>query len=781
MVFTPESNGQSRSASIDLLDPSGLHQKRQSRIDTVLNNAETVKHPTKGWSGLSLRTKATAIAITLGVLPIMSIGAITYQIASQQLETQTKAKQETLALLVAQKVNNFMYERYGDIQVLSQLSILTNSQERAQTSLAQKQKILDNYIKSYGFYDSIAVADLNGKTILQSSGEPVTGLGERDYFKAVKETKKPVITPPRPSALTKQWSVFSAAPVIDSNTGEIIAIIRTRIPVKNINQLLVGEKVASSSQREIGEQLLHIIGPNNKVFASNNSKEIGQDFSQKFAQWSAWSQEESLDTQLLKNQKETGKYLVSHAPIQGRGGMPKLGWGLAVLDSEINAFSSQRKLMFTLLFGLGMATLVVGAIAAFLANRITRPILDTTAAVEKLGNGELDARVKVTGQDEVSTLGANINQMAEQLQALLAEQGQIAYQQISLQETVARQQAENAKQQQQAKENLQRRALELLTQVEPISQGDLRVRATVTEDEIGTIADAYNATVTSLRKIVTQVQNAAENMVTTTNENESSVKELSNEALRQYEEIGEALSQLQAMSGSIATISAMTKEAELAVIEANETVANGDVAMNRTVAGILNIKETVTETTKKVEQLGQASQSISKVVKLIANFAAQTNLLALKASIEAARAGEEGRGFAVLAEEVRQLAQQSGQATSEIESIVNSIQKETAELLSAMENGTEQVRVGTQLVEETRQSLQQISQASGRIDQVVTQIAHAANEQSQASVSVTQTMDEVAQIADRTSQEAVKVSAAFSQLLTVADSLQSSASQFKVS
>jgi methyl-accepting chemotaxis protein PixJ len=437
--------------------------------------------------------------------------------------------------------------------------------------------------------------------------------------------------------------------------------------------------------------------------------------------------------------------------------------------------------MFTLLFGLGMATLVVGAIAAFLANRITRPILDTTAAVEKLGNGELDARVKVTGQDEVSTLGANINQMAEQLQALLAEQGQIAYQQISLQETVARQQAENAKQQQQAKENLQRRALELLTQVEPISQGDLRVRATVTEDEIGTIADAYNATVTSLRKIVTQVQNAAENMVTTTNENESSVKELSNEALRQYEEIGEALSQLQAMSGSIATISAMTKEAELAVIKANETVANGDVAMNRTVAGILNIKETVTETTKKVEQLGQASQSISKVVKLIANFAAQTNLLALKASIEAARAGEEGRGFAVLAEEVRQLAQQSGQATSEIESIVNSIQKETAELLSAMENGTEQVRVGTQLVEETRQSLQQISQASGRIDQVVTQIAHAANEQSQASVSVTQTMDEVAQIADRTSQEAVKVSAAFSQLLTVADSLQSSASQFKVS
>jgi methyl-accepting chemotaxis protein PixJ len=783
MVFSPESsenNGQLNSASVDLLNPSGLRQKNGDRIDLVLpDRISPSKSP--GLSGLSLRSKATAIAIAFGVLPIAIIGATTYRIASRQLESQTESSQEATALLVSQKVNNFMYERYGDVQVLSKLTMLTDSQERSQIPLAQKQKNLDQYIASYGYYDSIAIADLNGKTIAQSSGQPVTGLGERDYFKQVKETKKTVIVSPRASFLTKELSIFMAAPIFDSSSGQMIAIIRTRIPVKNVNQLLAGEGQNNALKAEKTAKEMDLVASNNKIFASNNQKQLGKDFSQEFSEWNNWQKEKALTTEFVKSQQAATRYLASYAPVDGRGDMPKLGWGLVVADNETNAFAAQRGLMFTLLFGLGIAAIILGAIAALLADRLTRPILRTTAAVEKLGQGQFDTRIEVTGKDELSVLGANINHMAGQLQSLLEEQGQIAYQQIALQESVARQQAENAEQQKQAKENLQKRALELLTQVEPISQGDLRVRAKVTEDEIGTIADAYNATVTSLRKIVTQVQNAAENMVITTTQNEGSVKELSGEALRQAEEIQEAVVQLQSMSQSMVAISSIAKQAEAAVNKANQTVANSDLAMNKTVAGILNIKETVAETGKKAQQLGEASQNISKVVKLIANFAAQTNLLALKASIEAARAGEEGRGFAVLAEEVRQLAQQSGQATSEIEIMVSNIQKETQELVNSMKAGIEQVSIGTQLVEETRQSLNQISDASTQIDRFVNQITNAADAQSQASLDVTKTMDDVAQIANETSQEAARVSAAFSQLLAVASSLQNSASQFKVS
>ncbi len=335
-------------------------------------------------------------------------------------------------------------------------------------------------------------------------------------------------------------------------------------------------------------------------------------------------------------------------------------------------------------------------------------------------------------------------------------------------------------QQREAKEQLQQRALELLMEVDPVSRGDLTIRASVTEDEIGTIADSYNAAIENLRKIVTQVQVAAQQVKATTSDNEASVRSLSGEAIRQAEEISAALDRIQAMRASIQAVAASAKQAEAVVKQATEKVEAGDAAMNRTVDGILAMRETAAETAKKVKRLGESSQKISKVVNLIGSFAAQTNLLAMNASIEATRAGEEGQGFAVIADEVQSLARQSAQASAEIEKLVAGIQLATNEVVVAMEEGTEQVSVGTKLVEETRQSLNQIAAASTEIDQLVEAIAQAAVEQSQASQAVTQTITDVAAIADKTSTDATQVSTSFKQMLAVTQSLQESVSKFKV-
>jgi len=189
----------------------------------------------------------------------------------------------------------------------------------------------------------------------------------------------------------------------------------------------------------------------------------------------------------------------------------------------------------------------------------------------------------------------------------------------------------------------------------------------------------------------------------------------------------------------------------------------------------------VAETSIKVKRLGESSQKISKVVKLINSFADQTNLLALNAAIEAARAGEEGRGFAVVADEVQSLAQQSAEATAEIETLVADIQAETNSVVAAMEAGTEQVVTGTRLVDETRQSLNQITAQAAQISALVQAIASNAVAQSQASESVTLTMSDVAVISSKTSTEATLVSASFKELLAVAQQLQTSVGQFKVS
>lgn len=332
-----------------------------------------------------------------------------------------------------------------------------------------------------------------------------------------------------------------------------------------------------------------------------------------------------------------------------------------------------------------------------------------------------------------------------------------------------------------AKEFLQNRALELLMEVGPLRQGDLTIRAKVTEDEIGTIADSYNATINSLRKLVTQVQNAAGQVAQTADSSEGPVKELSQEALQQAQAIQTALNRIEDMSQSIQTVAKSAQAAEQAVQVASQTVSQGDEAMNRTVEGILAIRETVAETTKKVKQLGESSQKISKVVNLIGTFAAQTNLLALNASIEAARAGEEGRGFAVVADEVRSLARQSAKATAEIEQLVASIQAETNEVVTAMEAGTQQVVSGTHLVEETRKSLNQIAQSSEQITALVQSIAQAAITQSQTSTVVSETITDVAGIASKTSARSTQVLSAFQELLDVAKDLQTTVGQFKLS
>jgi twitching motility protein PilJ len=181
-----------------------------------------------------------------------------------------------------------------------------------------------------------------------------------------------------------------------------------------------------------------------------------------------------------------------------------------------------------------------------------------------------------------------------------------------------------------------------------------------------------------------------------------------------------------------------------------------------------------------VKRLAESSQEISKIVALISQIASRTNMLALNASIEAARAGEAGRGFAIVADEVRQLANRVAKALKEIEQIVRQIQSETGSVMTAMEEGTQQVIQGTNLAEQAKRSLEDIVQVSNRIDALVGSITADTVQQTETSRAVATVVQSVELTAQETSQEAQRVSGSLQSLAEVAGDLLTSVERFRV-
>ncbi|MDY6937679.1 MAG: methyl-accepting chemotaxis protein [Cyanobacteriota bacterium] len=345
----------------------------------------------------------------------------------------------------------------------------------------------------------------------------------------------------------------------------------------------------------------------------------------------------------------------------------------------------------------------------------------------------------------------------------------------------AREAAEAAtKEQRQQKEAIQMQLINLLSEIDGAARGDLTVRADVTAGDIGTVADFFNSIVESLRQIVTQVKTSASQVNASLGENEGAIRQLTEDALQQARETTRTLDSVEQMTASIRSVATSARQAAEVARTASTTAQSGGEAMDRTVENILSLRETVAETAKKVKRLGESSQQISRVVSLINQIALQTNLLAINAGIEAARAGEEGQGFAVVAEEVGELAERSAGATKEIERIVENIQLETTQVVEAMERSTAQVVEGTHLVEDTKQSLGQIVEVSQQIDELVQSISTATVSQAETSEAVSSLMQEIARVSEQTSDSSRQVSDSLRDTVEIAEQLQASMETFKV-
>ena len=322
--------------------------------------------------------------------------------------------------------------------------------------------------------------------------------------------------------------------------------------------------------------------------------------------------------------------------------------------------------------------------------------------------------------------------------------------------------------------------MRLLDEMGSLAEGDLTVKATVTEDMTGAIADSINFAVEQLRTLVATINDTSVQVAASAQETQATAMHLADAAEHQAQEINSATDRINEIASSINQVSRNSADSAEVARRSVQIATNGAGVVRQTIAGMDSIRDQIQETSKRIKRLGESSQEIGSIVELINDISEQTNILALNAAIQAASAGEAGRGFAVVADEVQRLAERSSSATKRIESLVQTIQADTNEAVSSMEQTTSEVVAGARLAEDAGTALGEIEKVSSDLSGLIEGISVAAQEQSNAASNITQTMNTIQSITAQTSQGASQTAESIGNLAQLAADLRRSVADFKL-
>jgi len=322
--------------------------------------------------------------------------------------------------------------------------------------------------------------------------------------------------------------------------------------------------------------------------------------------------------------------------------------------------------------------------------------------------------------------------------------------------------------------------LRLMNEMQTFAEGDLTVRATVTEDITGAIADSVNFAIEELRTLVGRINVAVEQVTSATESAQQTSTQLLAAAERQSQEIRTTGSQVLGMARAINQVSASATESAEVARASLAAAEKGQQAVHNAISGMNGIREHIQDTAKRIKRLGESSQEIGEIVELISDITEQTNVLALNAAIQAASAGEAGRGFTVVAEEVQRLAERSGEATKQIGAIVRTIQTDTQDAVSAMEKSTQGVVEGTRLSDAAGQALAEIGEVSRRLATLIENISRTTQSQAKAAGAVAISMRNILGITEQTTDGTKRTAASVLQIAGLAQDLRGSVANFKL-
>ena len=332
-----------------------------------------------------------------------------------------------------------------------------------------------------------------------------------------------------------------------------------------------------------------------------------------------------------------------------------------------------------------------------------------------------------------------------------------------------------------ATRSITRPIAELVAANKRLAEGDLTVNIAVEgNDEIGQLAGSTRNVIASMKEILGMITDTSSQVASASHQLQKTAEQIATgteEVASQTSTVATASEEMAATSNDIARNCSMAAESSR---QSSGSATRGRAVVQETIAGMVRIADRVRQTAQTVEKLGARSEQIGQIIGTIEDIADQTNLLALNAAIEAARAGEQGRGFAVVADEVRALAERTTKATKEISDMIKAIQNETKSAVNAMEEGVVEVERGAESSEKSGQALEDILFQINEVTMQINQIATAAEEQNATTDEITMNVQQVTEVVNHTSRGAGETAAASIQLASNARILQDLVNRFRL-
>ena len=373
----------------------------------------------------------------------------------------------------------------------------------------------------------------------------------------------------------------------------------------------------------------------------------------------------------------------------------------AVTNSNVSLATADQNLV--------LASVIIGPILImilgfFIARSINKPTRELTDIVNRFSAGETDIRAAVTGTDEVAQLSDAFNHLLDD-RALTLNRIDVEH------------------------KSLNNSVFNLLEAVAELSERDLTIRAKVTEDATGPVADALNLLAEETAITLKNVKNVASDVQQTSNQVNTHLMSINKLAMQEQERALETAEQMNSMMQRLDSISTTASNTNNMADTASTSTKLAHESVTDTLSGMSDIRATVQETGKRIKKLGERSQEISHVIEIIETIAEKTTLLALNASMQAVAAGEEGKGFSVIAEEIQRLAESSRESTGQISTLVRNIQQETNITIETMDKTIEQVVDGSMKAEDAADQMKTVLNTTSELVSAVDQIASASKDQ----------------------------------------------------